>query len=131
MKYLPALLFFINSNLVLACGPNRIPFNLLVLVDGEMVVRNDLLTKDFIKEYNKELWYCSTGKFALSVMQYEDKFLVTSNSIGQEECMANEAAKVLQKIEESRPTISLPSVSPAPSVTPKISMPNKPFKQDK
>ena len=66
MKYLPAMLFFINSNLVLACSPNKIPFNLLVLIDGKKVVRNDLLNKDFIKEYNKELWYCDTGgKFRL------------------------------------------------------------------
>jgi len=45
MKYLLAVLFFINSNIVLACGPNRIPFNLLVLVDGEIVVRNELSQK--------------------------------------------------------------------------------------
>jgi|GEM_PF-5350064 len=51
-------------------------------------------------------------------MQQEDKFLVIANAIGQEECMANEAAKVLKRIEERRPTISVPSVIPAGPVTP-------------
>jgi hypothetical protein len=125
------MLFFINSNLVLACSPNKIPFNLLVLIDGKKVVRNDLLNKDFIKEYNKELWYCDTGgKFRLEVLQYEDKFLISEDAIGQEDCMAKEAAKLLQRIDERRPTISIPSVSPEFPVTPKISMPNKPFKRE-
>jgi len=63
-------------------------------------------------------------------MQQEDKFLVIANAIGQEECIANEAAKVLKRIEERRPTISVPSVAPAGPVTPIILIPNKPVKHD-
>ena len=128
MKFLLTVLIFINSNLVLACAPNPIPFNLLVMVDGEMVERNDLLTKEFIKEYNTVLKDCTLGKWVLSVIVYEDKFLISPDAIGQEECMAKAATEVLQRIEERRPTISLPSITTEPL---QISMPNKSLKQDK
>ena len=124
MKYLLAVLFFINFNVALACAPNKIPFNLLVMIDGEIVERNDLLTKDFIKEYNKEVSYCTPGKWTLMVMSHGDKFLITPDAVGQEECMAKVATEVLQRIEDRKPTISLPSVSP------KVSMPNKSLKRD-
>jgi hypothetical protein len=128
MKYLLAVLFFINFNVALACSPNPIPFNLLVMVDGEMVERNDLLTRDFIKEYNEELRYCTPGKWVLAVMPHGDGFFITPDAIGQEECMAKAATEVLQRIEGRKPTISLPSVTTVPQ---KISVPYKSLKQDK
>ena len=60
-------------------------------------------------------------------MPHGDKFLITPDAIGQEECMAKAAAEVLQRIEERKPTISLPSVTPAPK---NVSMPNKSLKWD-